>query len=720
MKLNKVDKIVVLLICLSLLVGIYTIYQRIEIEKQYKVAEIVLDYNDMKKFADSSDNDLSYWYGKFKNYGAQSVAIQEETIKLLIESGKPLKAEIVQEMVKRYDWQDDYSKEIIKKVSENEIKANDVIVTTGDKSLYDYLIFGLTERYDKEFFSTHELDNVYYIVLKGTNDDIYYGDVQKVNNLQGKGVYELKQVLDSRLMNIAVGYDDEKIQQAKDAGLDVILRPINFPTYNEKLADVYKASNEKYNLEPRIYIVHGKEILGYPDNEASLLNYINEENIAIGLIESSTQREHLEAEGLEDLVEDSGYNALRVFTMWDYIRQRNEYYNYEGAEEIENTMFRAITERNIRAIYFKPFFEKDKSNKYLYDEEEYERTLNSLQDRLAKHDIGLGKATAMEEFHIGAKRLSILSFGIILAAIFLFIKMFNIKNMKASYLYLFALPGALIPLVMRNLAEKGFAFAAAVVFSGLAIYFFMTHIKKIYESDKIYSKLQIIISSTLILVGSVAISLAGAIFLDAMLADTKYFIEMDIFRGVKFAQILPFGIFVLLFLINFMNKDDDSLKSVVNTTIKFLNMNIKIYYGIIAAVIAVIGYIYISRTGHESNIQPSNIEMITRNFMEYVLLARPRTKEFLIAFPAIFAAVYASTKKSEFFTGLFLLASAIGTSSVINTFSHLRTPIYLSFARTVIAACLGIVIGIIAVYVIDLCYKIFVRLQERLNWKRLY
>ena len=82
------------------------------------------------------------------------------------------------------------------------------------------------------------------------------------------------------------------------------------------------------------------------------MDYLKEENIAVALIESSTQREHLEQKGLDDLVEDSGYRALRAFTMWDYIRERNKFYNYEGARRIENTMFRAITERNIRVIYF--------------------------------------------------------------------------------------------------------------------------------------------------------------------------------------------------------------------------------------------------------------------------------------------------------------------------------------------------------------------------------
>ena len=180
------------------------------------------------------------------------------------------------------------------------------------------------------------------------------------------------------------------------------------------------------------------------------------------MIESGTQREHLEQEGLNDLVEDSGYQALRAFTMWDFIRERNKYYNYEGAEEIENTMFRAVTERNIRVIYFKPFFEEKDSTKYLTDEAEYDRTLKSLENRLSAHNISYGKAQYMKSFSIGSKRMALMAFGITLSAVMLFIKMFNIKNKNSSYLYLFALPAAFIPLVMRNLAEKGFAFGAAV------------------------------------------------------------------------------------------------------------------------------------------------------------------------------------------------------------------------------------------------------------------
>lgn len=716
MKVNKIDKIVLLLICLSLFVGLITIYQRVNIEKQYKTAEIVLDYEEMLKFSESSDEDLSWWLANFNEYGANSVAIQEETINLLIKSGYPLRAEIVSELIKNYNWEKNYNDEIVSEISNGNIDSTDAVITTKDESLYEYIVSGISERYLGDFYKTYNFEDEYYIVLNGTVNDIYYGNTERVTNLEGDGVYEGKKAVDSRLFNIGIGYNEEKINKVKNAGLDVVLRPINYAANNEKLADVYKASNEKYGLKPRIYLLYGKEVLGYPGNEDKLLNYINEYNIAPVLIESSSQRENLEQEGLNKLVEKSNYNAIRAFTMWDYIRARNKYYNYEGAEEVENTMFRAISERNIRVIYFKPFFMEQGSTKYLTDADEYERTFTSLAKRLEVHNIKLGAAEAIKELHIGAKRLAVLAFGIILAAIFLFVKMFNIKNKYVNFLYLFAIPGAIVPLVMRNIAEKGFSFAAAVIFSGLAIYFFVISIRNIFNSSKNYTNIQLMVKSSVILIVSVIIALMGAVFVDSMLCDVKYMLEMDIFRGVKAAQILPFLIFIIMYLIYFMNKNnEDPFKSVINIAIKLLNKDIKIYYTIIAGIIGIVGYVYISRTGHETTLQPSNIEMIFRNFMENELLARPRTKEFLMGFPAIFAAVFAANKKSDFFTGIFMLVAAMGTSSVINTFSHLRTPIYLSFSRTIIGLIFGIIIGCIVILLMNYIYGLHKKIRERLK-----
>ncbi|MDD2494953.1 MAG: DUF5693 family protein [Tissierellia bacterium] len=715
MKINKIDKIVLLLICISLSIGLVTIYQRIGIEKQYKTAEIVLDYNEMANLAEYSGENLSWWLENFKEFGAQSVAIQEETINLLIESGYSLKAEIVSQLIKSYNWEKNYNEKIIDKIKNGEIKKSAGIITTKDKDIFDYINAGLNERYTSEFYDNYSFGDEYYIVLHGTMDDNYYGDNERTVNAEYKGVVEKRPIVDSRVFNIGIGYDDRKITLAKNAGLDVILRPINYPENNEKLADAYKAANEKYDLIPRLYILHGKEILGFPENEINLIEYINENNIASVLIESSNQREHIEQEGLNKLVEKSNYSALRAFTMWDYIRYRYKYYNYSGAEEIENTMFRAIVERNIRVIYFKPFYVGESGTRYLTDLDEYERTFTSFNERLSEHNIKLGRAEAIKEFHIGNKRISIMCFGITLAAVLLFIKMFKIKSKYAFLLYVFALPGALVPYVMRNIAEKGFSLLAAIAFSGLAIVFFISSINQIFNSKKIYSNGYLILKSIFILLVSVAISLIGAVFVDATLADVKYFLEMDIFRGVKLAQIVPLGVFVIAYIVYFINDSEDNLKSIFNFITKILNKDIKVYYVILAGILGIVGYIYISRTGHETNLQPSNIEMIFRNLMENVLLARPRTKEFLIAFPALFAGVFAANKKSEFFTFIFMLASAIGTSSVINTFSHLRTPIYLSFTRTIIGVFFGIMMGCIIILIFNVLCALNMKIRERLK-----
>ena len=100
---------------------------------------------------------------------------------------------------------------------------------------------------------------------------------------------------------------------------------------------------------------------------------------------------------------------------------------------------------------------------------------------------------------------------------------------------------------------------------------------------------------------------------------------------------------------------------------------------VLLAVVALAGYYYLARTGHESDVTVSTLEIIMRNDLENLLLARPRTKEFLVCFPSIMLAAYCAVRRLPFFTALFGLAGTIGMTSVCNTFMHIRTPLYLGF-----------------------------------------
>ncbi len=715
MSYSNFNRAAIILIALCLLVALYTGFQRMKVENDYKTVEISLDYEEMVKFTDSTDADLKFWLSKFKNLGAESITIQEETINTLIDMDYDVKTFIVSELSQSLYWEKEFPADLADDIKEKRLSNNDGILCIGDKDIYEYIIKGLSLRYPDDFYKVYESETDNYIVLSGMVDDIYYGAKERIFNVFGDMIYETKKVADSRLFNIGIGYSDEKINLAKECGLDIILRPLNYPRFTEKLVEAYKSENEKYGLSPRLYIVNGKEVLAYPNNKFDLEEYLRENNVMPVLIEASNQRENIESKGLAELVSKLDYNTVRGFTMWDWIRQKYKAYGYDGAEEIENSIYRAVTERNIRFVLFKPFYEG--TDKYLTNIAEYERSFNSLKERLEPHQMKLGKANSVTEFHIGNLRLALLCLGVAIASVYLFNGVFKLRNNIGKILYLISLGAFLAPYVSRGLSEKLFALCAAIAFSGLAVYYFMTMIKKIKMSKKDLTTSKMIISSSIVMVISCLISLAGAAFIVAILSDVRYMVELDIFRGVKIAQLLPFGIYLLILILQFINDNitDNNLKTILSPIGKVLNADIKVYYILLSGILGVIGYIYIARTGHETNVQPADLELIVRNFLENILIARPRTKEFLMAFPAIFAAVYAANKKIPFATEAFMLIAVIGTSSIINTFCHIRTPLYLSIDRTLISMAFGIVIGAAAIIVLNAVYKIIINVQERLR-----
>jgi hypothetical protein len=116
------------------------------------------------------------------------------------------------------------------------------------------------------------------------------------------------------------------------------------------------------------------------------------------------------------------------------------------------------------------------------------------------------------------------------------------------------------------------------------------------------------------------------------------------------------------------------------------------------------------------------IELMFRNYLEDTLLARPRTKEFLIAFPTrMVGAYYATTNilnKDKIlkycYILAFSLATIIGQTSITNTFSHIRTPLYISLSRTGYSVTFGVLIGIVAILVLKILIAIFNKIKIHL------
>ena len=89
------------------------------------------------------------------------------------------------------------------------------------------------------------------------------------------------------------------------------------------------------------------------------------------------------------------------------------------------------------------------------------------------------------------------------------------------------------------------------------------------------------------------------------------------------------------------------------------------------------------------------LEQRIRNDLETILIYRPRTKEFLIAFPAVAAAFAFAARGNRVWTALFGVLGGIGFASVANTFCHMRAHFTVSLYRTLIGAAIGLVLGIL-------------------------
>ncbi|MBR2895457.1 MAG: hypothetical protein IKC03_07350, partial [Oscillospiraceae bacterium] len=347
----------------------------------------------------------------------------------------------------------------------------------------------------------------------------------------------------------------------------------------------------------------------------------------------------------------------------------------------------------------------------------YRDLFDGLNTRLAAHNITMGRASVMENMQISSPVMLLLGLGCAFGGVLL---PSTFLPFQRKWTYLLAGAAAVCVtaawLIMPNTFRLVASFASSVVFACLAAAVFLRCAKRTGEQLSADAKLtQILPRACGILLIAVAIALAGAFMTAAPLSSTDYMLEFGIFRGVKLAQLLPLAFFCLLFVSYYgmfeKRRKSDILQ--IRDIIQALHWTIPVWALVLLGAVGIVGYYYIARTGHETSVSVSTIEILFRNTLEKVLLARPRTKEFLVAFPCIMLAVYSAVRQLPFFTALFGLAGTIGLTSICNTFMHIRTPLYLGVARTGYSVILGILLGTVMMFGFDFLCRMWNFLSKK-------
>ncbi len=713
----KKNRVLLILLALGILSASIMAGQRAIAEANNKTVDVVLEYREFEEMAKQSEEELGWWFEEFSELGVRYVALQEENLYSLQRDGRPIDIIMGKNLINEVNWREEYPQELVAYIDTNGIGDYDVVAVTDSQETFDFIAEGMNSRYPQERFELLEGEDESTVIVKGTiSDALFLKGINSID-IEGDTFRTETKLYSSKLTRLSLGLDPDKVKLIQDNGLEVMPRPYNYLGWiDEKFLNATLEEYEALNIVPEVFIFDGDRVLGYPELIDQTADYMRDNNIKLGMIEDSVQREHIEQEGLAELAEALDFNAVRVFSVWDFIQERFKYYGYEGAEEIENTLYRAVTERNIRLIYFKPF--KWDKTIYVTNIDEYQKMFERFEYRIAEHGMSLGASSTLTPVRVRFRYMLLMAYGLVAAGLLLLksiLKLNKKHEMILLALGIIGVTGAL--LVMPSLTHKVLALAAGIIFASLAVVYYFKRSRD-YANNSVSNMplTRKILLAAKDMMLSLLIAGIGALFIASMLSDIRYLLELDIFRGVKISQLMPMAIYILIYLAYFgYDRRDGSIEPQLRLgeIRRLLVENIKLIHIIIGSVIAVAGVIYISRTGHETNIQPSSLEIMLRNLLEESLLARPRNKEFLIGFPALLIGFYCAQKGFKQLVFISGLAATVGLASMINTFSHLRTPLYLSVVRTVYAAGIGLVIGVVGILALDALVSLYNKYRNK-------
>ncbi|MCF0247274.1 MAG: hypothetical protein HUJ86_01575, partial [Synergistes sp.] len=197
------------------------------------------------------------------------------------------------------------------------------------------------------------------------------------------------------------------------------------------------------------------------------------------------------------------------------------------------------------------------------------------------------------------------------------------------------------------------------------------------------------------------IVVAGGLSVASFYGTSAAALRLTPFSGVKLTLLLP----PLLLIIH------DLVRRVHPEAIGEVVVRPAIWGELIVIGVMMIALLVMAlRSDNVSNVPA--LEVAFRDFMERALLVRPRTKEFLIGYPALVLYWYlVRNNYLPHYREVVRVAAILAFCSAANTFCHFHTLLYLSVIRVINGWWLGLLLGAVLVAVL---HFIFIPLGKKL------
>ena len=332
---------------------------------------------------------------------------------------------------------------------------------------------------------------------------------------------------------------------------------------------------------------------------------------------------------------------------------------------------------------------------------------------LERKGFTVGRAGTFAPFEPSPVLRALVMLGVAAAGVLYFSLVLPMLNRRPKLeLILFAVFGviAAVPVLMGHGGKIRLiaALASANIFPALAVIRQLDWIRNMDERPD-WTMPHFVLTAVGALFVTGTLSFIGAAYLSGSLSDVEYFLEVNVFRGIKLTFIMPLLLVAIAFLqrFNVFDAPQGEAEGITEQFKKLWNMPVKMSTLMVLFAVLVAGIIFIARSGHTMGMPVSSLELRFRAFLEQALYARPRSKELLIGHPAFVVAALAWWKKWPMMIFFMLvLVATIGQGSMVETFAHMRTPVMMSFARGIGGVLGGAMIGAIAVAVAAFWYRL--------------
>ena len=503
------------------------------------------------------------------------------------------------------------------------------------------------------------------------------------------------------------GLDSDAITAVRAAGLEPVAR-LNNPVglTEESLRWSLRRAKES---GIRILIFAGEEVLGFTKLIPQVAAAFREFDLVYGTVEFGKQRGD---DRLSNLLQE---RLVRVHSI-----AAAEMPRLTPKEAVERYV-RAAVERNIRLCYVR--LPATVTPNTFADNVSY---VGHLRKGMEKESLGI-KGTdpfprIWPEGGLGRWMFALIGLGVGGGAALLFAGIVPVPKPKQALLAVLFGAGAagLIATGWERGPELA-ALAAAVIFPTLAFVLLPQPVGAFEEHGHaaVRSRDQAVVPAVAEFAALSAVTLVGALLVAGLLSELPYLVKVRGFIGIKIATVLPIFLLGAIYLTGASGEYPSwkaEREAIAVRLREFFSEPLRVWHTVAVVVGLVALVLLVARSGNDSGVGVSDLELRFRALLDRVLGVRPRTKEFLLGHPALMLALgMAALPKWRKWALPVMLLGVIGQVGMLNSFCHLHSPLKLTALRTFHGLWMGGLLGLVALCLFLWVTRRLPSAQERLK-----